>query len=105
MDPNRVDELFQLMKEQQHEPSAKKQRIVPTTADDDKEILGVLSHEQRRQIADARRERSLTQAQLAQQSNVKPDLVHALESGKPVQDHAVLAKINKALGLDLAFRR
>lgn len=102
MDPNRVADLFQLMKD--HEPSSKKQKTVPTkSAADEKEILGVLSHEQRRQIADARRERNLTQAQLAQQSNVKPDLVQALESGKPVQDHTVLSKINKTLGLKLAF--
>jgi ribosome-binding protein aMBF1 (putative translation factor) len=102
MDPDRVADLFALVKG----PGKTVPKIPPKIPDADDPAattLCVLSHEQRQKIAAARRDRNLTRAQLATLANLKPDLVNALETGKPVQERTALAKINKALGLELAF--
>ena len=54
-----------------------------------------------RRIQQARTGKSLTQAQLAQQINVKPVIINDYEQGKGVPDNTVISKLERALGVKL----
>ncbi|OEH79660.1 multiprotein-bridging factor 1b [Cyclospora cayetanensis] len=54
-----------------------------------------------RALAEARRNKGMTQAQLAQAINEKPSVVSEYESGKAIPNGAVLQKMSKALGCPL----
>lgn len=54
-----------------------------------------------KQIQQARMKLNLTQKQLAQKINVKPDIVNSYENGKAMPDNNILQKLRKALGCKL----
>jgi putative transcription factor len=54
-----------------------------------------------RRIQQARTAKSLTQAQLAQQINVKPAIINVYEQGKGVPDNTVISKLERVLGVKL----
>lgn len=59
------------------------------------------SLELRKQIQAARTARKLSQAQLAQQINEKPNIIQAYESGKAVPSPQILQKLRRILGVKL----
>mmetsp|Transcript_5991 Transcript_5991/g.10783 ORF Transcript_5991/g.10783 Transcript_5991/m.10783 type:complete len:131 (-) Transcript_5991:174-566(-) len=52
-------------------------------------------------IQKARADKGMTQAQLAQAINEKPQVVNQYESGKAIPEGAVISKMEKALGTKL----
>ena len=50
----------------------------------------------------ARRAKKMTQAQLAQAINEKPQIIQEYESGKAIPAPAVLSKLSRALGVVLS---
>lgn len=52
-------------------------------------------------IQQARVAKSLTQAQLAQQLNVKPAIINEYEQGKGIPDNTVISKLDRILGVKL----
>ncbi|KAA8498205.1 Endothelial differentiation-related factor 1-like [Porphyridium purpureum] len=54
-----------------------------------------------KQIQKARQVKGLTQAQLAQQINEKPAVIGQYEAGKAVPEPAIMAKMERALGVKL----
>ncbi|KAH9309090.1 hypothetical protein KI387_037001, partial [Taxus chinensis] len=71
--------------------------------DDETEVL---SHERvpselRKNIMQARLDKKLTQAQLAQQINEKPQIIQEYESGKAIPNQQVIAKLERVLGVKL----
>ena len=54
-----------------------------------------------KKIQQARTGKSLTQAQLAQQINVKPAIINDYEQGKGIPDNTVINKLERALGIKL----
>lgn len=87
--------------------AAKKRKLeadlyVPATeAAPDQKPLPKLSLEARQQMIKARTEKKLTQVQLAQQMNVRPNLIQDLENGKVLEDKTLLQKVNRVLGTKL----
>lgn len=71
--------------------------------DDDTENLShdKLSSEVKQNIQKARLAAKLTQAQLAQKINEKPQVVQEYESGKAIPNQQVLAKLERVLGVKL----
>lgn len=67
--------------------------------------LNKLSLSARQEMTRVRTAKKITQAQLAVQMNVRPNVVSDLESGKPVQDVSVLTKVNRILGTKLKFEK
>lgn len=67
--------------------------------------LNKLSLATRQEMTRVRTEKKITQAQLAAQMNVRPNVVSELETGKPVQDPSVLVKVNRILGTKLKFEK
>ncbi|GLJ37247.1 hypothetical protein SUGI_0755480 [Cryptomeria japonica] len=68
--------------------------------DDETEVL---SHERvpselRKNIMQARLDKKLTQAQLAQQINEKPQIIQEYESGKAIPNQQVIVKLERVLG-------
>ncbi|XP_057873197.1 multiprotein-bridging factor 1b [Cryptomeria japonica] len=71
--------------------------------DDETEVL---SHERvpselRKNIMQARLDKKLTQAQLAQQINEKPQIIQEYESGKAIPNQQVIVKLERVLGVKL----
>lgn len=66
--------------------------------------LPCLSLIQRKQMLEARTKKGLTQAQLAQQLNLRVGVVHDIETGKPATGD-VIAKINRVLGTKLKLEK
>lgn len=60
-----------------------------------------VSSDLKKQIIAARTAKKLTQAQLAQQINEKPQLVQEYESGKAIPNPQVLSKMSRVLGVTL----
>lgn len=60
-----------------------------------------VSVELKRQIQKARMAKGLTQAQLAQMINEKPQVINEYESGKAIPNGAILNKLSRALGVTL----
>ncbi|CDJ58525.1 multiprotein bridging factor type 1, putative [Eimeria maxima] len=54
-----------------------------------------------RALAQARRNKGMTQAQLAQAINEKPSVVSEYESGKAIPNGVILQKMSRALGVQL----
>ncbi|CDJ41784.1 multiprotein bridging factor type 1, putative [Eimeria tenella] len=54
-----------------------------------------------RALAEARRNKGMTQAQLAQAINEKPSVVSEYESGKAIPNGVILQKMSRALGCQL----
>lgn len=55
----------------------------------------------RQEMLRARTAKGLSQAQLAQQLNVRASVIHDMESGKPIMNHELLVKLNRVLGTHL----
>lgn len=55
----------------------------------------------KQQIVKARTEKKMTQAQLAQAMNEKPQVIQEYESGKAIPNPQVLAKMSRVLGVTL----
>lgn len=66
--------------------------------------LPALTLVQRKEMLEARTKKGLTQAQLAQQLNVRVNVIHEVESGKPTTGD-MLAKINRVLGTRLKLEK
>lgn len=63
--------------------------------------LDRVSPEVRQAIQKARLEKKLTQTELAKQINERPQVVQEYENGKAVPNQAILAKMEKVLGVKL----
>ncbi|KAK9148927.1 hypothetical protein Scep_007684 [Stephania cephalantha] len=63
--------------------------------------LGRVGAEVRQAIQKARAEKKMSQAELAKQINERPQVVQEYESGKAVPNQAVLAKMERVLGVKL----
>ncbi|VVB06192.1 unnamed protein product [Arabis nemorensis] len=75
--------------------------------DDDTENL---THERvptelKKAIMQARGEKKLTQSQLAQLINEKPQVIQEYESGKAIPNQQILAKLERALGAKLRGKK
>lgn len=60
-----------------------------------------VSSELKKQIQSARMAKKLTQAQLAQMINEKPQLINEYESGKAIPNPQILSKMSRVLGVTL----
>lgn len=60
-----------------------------------------VSSELKKQIQSARMAKKLTQAQLAQMINEKPQVINEYESGKAIPNPQVLSKMSRVLGVTL----
>lgn len=63
--------------------------------------LDRISTEVRQAIQKARIEKKMSQAELAKQINERPQVVQEYENGKAVPNQAILAKMEKVLGVKL----
>ena len=66
---------------------------------DDPDAPKTLGMSAGKQIQQGRCAKKLSQKQLAQQINVRPQVIADYESGKAVPDRAVLNKLNRVLGI------
>lgn len=60
--------------------------------------------ELKKRIMQARLDKKLTQAQLGQLINEKPQVIQEYESGKAIPSPAVLSKLSRVLGVQLSVR-
>jgi len=67
--------------------------------------LPKLSIEDRQAMIKARTDKKLTQVQLAQQLNLRPNQIQDLENGKLIEDLGLLQKVNKVLGTRLRIQK
>lgn len=65
--------------------------------------LNKLNLATRQEMTRVRTQKKITQVQLAQLANVRPQVIQELESGKPVQDRSILVQVNRILGTKLKF--
>lgn len=65
--------------------------------------LLMLSLPMRQELIKKRTEAKMTQVQLAQRLNIRPDVIQSLENGKVIQDASILSRINRILGTSLKF--
>jgi putative transcription factor len=78
----------------------------PTNAKKLDEDTGSYKHKEipsdfKKALMQARTNKKLTQAQLAQQCNLSPKVVQDYEAGKAVPDGQIISKLNRALGVTL----
>ncbi|KAE8691851.1 Multiprotein-bridging factor 1a [Hibiscus syriacus] len=71
--------------------SIKKYELVPT--------------ELKKAIMQARMDKKLTQAQLAQMINEKPQIIQEYESGKAIPNQQIICKLERALGAKLRRKK
>lgn len=69
-----------------------------------------LTHERvptelKKAIVQARNDKKLTQAQLAQLINEKPQIIQEYESGKAIPNQQILTKLERALGVKLRGKK
>ncbi|CAN4117672.1 unnamed protein product [Withania somnifera] len=69
-----------------------------------------LSHEKvptelKKAIMQARQDKKLTQAQLAQLINEKPQIIQEYESGKAIPNQQIISKLERALGAKLRGKK
>ncbi|KAL2466770.1 Multiprotein-bridging factor 1a [Abeliophyllum distichum] len=69
-----------------------------------------LTHEKvpselKRSIMQARLDKKLTQAQLAQMINEKPQIIQEYESGKAIPNQQIISKLERALGAKLRGKK
>lgn len=71
--------------------------------DDETEVLAHerISGELKKNIMQARLDKKLTQAQLAQQINEKPQIIQEYESGKAIPNNQIIGKLERVLGVKL----
>ncbi|URD89420.1 Multiprotein-bridging factor [Musa troglodytarum] len=71
--------------------------------DDETENLshGRVPSELRKNLMQARLDKKLTQAQLAQQINEKPQVIQEYESGKAIPNQQIITKLERVLGVKL----
>lgn len=71
--------------------------------DDETEVLAHerVSTDLKKNIMQARLDKKLTQAQLAQQINEKPQIIQEYESGKAIPNQQIIAKLERVLGVKL----
>lgn len=72
-----------------------------TEAAPEQKPLPKLSSEDRQIMIKARAEKKLTQVQLAQQLNLRPNQIQNIENGKVIEDPSIMQKINRLLGTKL----
>lgn len=60
--------------------------------------------ELKKRIMNARLEKKLTQAQLGQLINEKPQIIQEYESGKAIPSPAILSKLSRVLGVQLSVK-
>ena len=77
--------------------------ITPHKLDDAPEDFHIqrVPTELKKQIAKARTDKKLTQAQLAQSINEKPQVIQDYESGKAIPNPQILSKMSRILGVHL----
>eukprot|EP00244_Chara_vulgaris_P011872 TRINITY_DN602_c0_g1_i1.p1 TRINITY_DN602_c0_g1~~TRINITY_DN602_c0_g1_i1.p1 ORF type:complete len:143 (-),score=33.02 TRINITY_DN602_c0_g1_i1:113-541(-) len=75
--------------------------------DDETEVLAheKVSTDLRKNLIAARMEKKLTQAQLAQQINEKPQVVQEYESGKAIPNQQIISKMERVLGVKLRCKK
>lgn len=61
--------------------------------------------ELKKAIQQARMEKKLTQAQLGQMINEKPQIIQEYESGKAIPNQQIISKLERALGVKLRGRK
>ena len=71
--------------------------------DQEEGVLPKLSAAARQTLIKARTEKGLSQVQLAQQLNVRHNIVSDLETGRVVNESGILQKVRKVLGVSLKF--
>ena len=80
--------------------------LVSTAAklDNETEVFAheTVSSELKKQISSARLAKKMTQAQLAQAINEKPQVIQEYESGKAIPNGAILNKLTRILGVPLS---
>lgn len=106
-DPNAKKETK--VKDKTHNERAKLNKLEkdiysdPTSEAPELAKLNILSPEMRQTLIQARVSKKLNQVQLANQVNVRPNIIQDLETGKVVQDKNILQKIKKVLNVQLKF--
>jgi len=75
--------------------------------DDETDVLAheKVSGELKKNIMQARLDKKLTQAQLAQLINEKPQIVQEYESGKAIPNQQIIAKLERILGVKLRNKK
>jgi len=75
--------------------------------DDETDVLAheKVSGELKKNIMQARLDKKLTQAQLAQLINEKPQVVQEYESGKAIPNQQIISKLERILGVKLRNRK
>ena len=73
----------------------------PTQEAPEQKPLPKLSQEDKNILIKARTDKKLTQAQLAQQLNLQPNIIKDLEAGKVIIDKSIIPKINRLLGIKI----
>ncbi|KAJ7559933.1 hypothetical protein O6H91_04G107400 [Diphasiastrum complanatum] len=75
--------------------------------DDETEVLAheKVPTELRKNIMQARLDKKLTQAQLAQQINEKPQIIQEYESGKAIPNQQIITKLERVLGVKLRGKK
>ncbi|KAK1302940.1 Multiprotein-bridging factor 1b [Acorus calamus] len=61
--------------------------------------------ELKKSIMQARMDKKLTQSQLAQMINEKPQVIQEYESGKAIPNQQIISKLERALGVKLRSRK
>ena len=84
-----------------HKPPPPRAPSRPRVESDDVGKIPTTTLELRKQIQNARIAKKLSQAQLAQQINEKPNVIQGYESGKAIPTTQVLQKLRKVLGVKL----
>ena len=93
-DKNREDRDRARKLEQDLDPTADAPKLAP---------LQNLNLTMRKAMIEARTKKGLTQIQLANQLNVRVQVIQDLETGKVVNEKGILQKIRNALGVSLRF--
>lgn len=75
--------------------------------DDETDVLAheKVSGELKKNIMQARLEKKMTQAQLAQLINEKPQIVQEYESGKAIPNQQIISKLERILGVKLRNKK
>eukprot|EP00250_Pteridium_aquilinum_P029766 c40091_g1_i1 orf=207-629(+) len=75
--------------------------------DEETEVLAhdKVSTDLKKAIIQARMDKKLTQSQLAQQINEKPQIVQDYESGKAIPNQQIIAKLERVLGTKLRGKK
>jgi ribosome-binding protein aMBF1 (putative translation factor) len=79
--------------------------VDPTTEAPSQKALPKLSPEDRQIMIKARTEKKLTQVQLAQQMNVRANVIQDMETGKVLENPSQLQQVNRILGTKLRVQK